>query len=51
MEYVVGFPSAGCVFLVKLNLFARRDAKIVTAEVYTGKNSSILQAGKLFTGI
>lgn len=46
MEHVVGFPSIVCVFLVELNLFVRHDAKIITAEVYTRKNSSILQAGK-----
>lgn len=51
MEYVVGFPSIVCVFLVELNLLVRHDAKIITTEVYTWKNSSILQAGKRFIRI
>lgn len=45
VEYVVGLPTVVWVFLTELNLFVRHDAKTITAEVCTRKNS-ILQTGK-----
>lgn len=46
VEYIVGFHPVACVFLVELNFFVRHDVKIITFEVYIGKDSRILQAGK-----